>query len=107
MKKKIIKNFAFILITLAFPITLSSCSNDDGTFNYTEPQSGSIDIAIGTFKGTLATFRSLPNTDQSYYYDAEIIVTKVDDQHVKITAKPGEAYSGVTERILKVSNYDN
>lgn len=108
MKKTISKKVTLILSAFVLSLGLVNCSSNDDGSNYEQPGPGSIDVAIGTYKGKISSYRSLPNTYETTFYNAEIIVSKVDDQHVKITTKSGEIYSILTEKTMKVSNdYDN
>jgi len=92
-----------ILSLLSIGTITTSCSSDNNT-DYEQPTSGSIDAAVGTYKGKLRS----SYLNQYEYFDAIVIVTKVDNQHLKIEAKSGEAYSSVTPKIFKVENgYNN
>ena len=108
MKKTILKKVTLILSAFVLSLGLVNCSSNDDGSNYEQPGPGSIDVAVGTFKGKIISYKQLPNTTQGTFYDAVIIISKVDDQHLKISTKSGEAYSTLTEKIMKVSNdYDN
>ena len=91
--------FLGIFSVLALGTLATACGSDDGgnPYHYDEPQYN-IDAAVGTYKGTI-TYSDLPKDP---YYDVIINVTKVDDDHLKITAKAGEEYSAVTEKIIQV-----
>jgi len=107
MKKPFFKEVKIIATTFILSLSFISCNSDDAP-NYEQPGAGSIDVAVGTFKGKITSYKQLPNTSEYTFYDAVVIVTKVDDQHLKITTKSGEPYSALTEKTLKVSNeYDN
>lgn len=101
--KKINVKIAFFGIALAlnFGTVATSCSKDNN--EYEEPTNGTIDAAVGTYKGKLRS----NDLDQYEHFDAVIIVTKVDNQHVKVVAKSGEAYSGVTSKTFKVEHTYN
>ena len=73
-----------------------SCNNDDDD-NSNPAADNSINAVAGTFKGTL-------NIGGQDYYNAIITVTKVDNSHVKVQAKSGEAYSSVTTKTLSAVN---
>lgn len=99
--KKVHKKTA--LVALATILTLgtitTSCSKDDNSPKAEEqPIKTNIDAAIGTYKGKLSS----NDLDQYKHFDAVVIVSKVDDQHLKITPKSGEPYSSVTPKIFKV-----
>lgn len=101
-KKKL--TFVGILSLLSIGTITTSCSSSDDNTNYEQPTSGTIDAAVGTYKGKLRS--SL--LEQYEYFDAVVIVTKVDNQHLKVEAKSGEAYSSVTSKTFKVENsYNN
>lgn len=97
MKKSILKTAGIIAIAL---FGLASCSSDDN--NNGPGGGGSIDAAVGTFTGKL-TIGNGPNAGQEFF-NAKIIVTKASGTQLKIVAKSGEAYSGVTEKTMKVYN---
>lgn len=101
--KKITTKIAFLsLVSVLMVGTMTtSCSNDDKPGE--EQTKGTIDAAVGTYKGKL---RSV-DLDQYEHFDAIIMVTKVDNQHLKVEAKSGETYSAVTAKIFKVVNSDN
>ncbi|MEY8760260.1 hypothetical protein [Chryseobacterium tongliaoense] len=73
-----------------------SCNNDDDD-NSNPAADNSINAVTGTFKGTL-------NIGGQDYYNAIVTVTKVDNSHVKVQAKSGEAYSSVTTKTLSAVN---
>lgn len=103
---KRLKRFTLILVGLTLSLGIIGCSSNDDNYDQSGP--GTIDVAIGTYKGKISSYRSLPDTNENNFYNAELTVSKVDNQHVKITVKSGEAYSILTEKIMKVSNdYDN
>lgn len=108
MKKTILKKVKQIVSVFLFSLGIISCSNNDDGPNYEQPGPGSIDVAVGTFKGKITSYKQLPNTTEYTFYDAIVTVSKVDHQHIKITTKSGEAYSILTEKTLKVANeYNN
>ncbi|MDR2284065.1 MAG: hypothetical protein LBE37_12695 [Sphingobacterium sp.] len=98
MKKFMKRNsFLAVMFFACASLVFASCSKDDDK----APASG-IDEAVGTYVGTL---KISPGGKE--YYNAEIIVTKVDDSHLKMTAKAGEEYSVVTVKTMKVErNHD-
>ncbi len=100
MKKLSTKiTFLGILSVLALGTVTTSCSKDDKDGH--EQTKGSIDVAVGTYKGKLYTPPSHP--DEVYeWYDAIIIVTKEGSDKLKVTAKSGEAYSRVTSKVFTV-----
>lgn len=95
--KKMNAKIAFLGLLSVFllGILVISCSKDDDN---NEPGTGSINVAVGTYKGKLSIRPGGPE-----FFDAVLNVAKVDDQHVKITAKAGEPYSNITEKTMKVS----
>lgn len=104
--KKVNTKIAFlgILSVLTFGTIATSCSKNDDNGGYEQPTKGTIDAAVGTYKGKLRS----SHLDQYEYFDAVVIVTKVDDQHLKVTPKSGEAYSSVTPKTFKVEGgYNN
>lgn len=101
-KKKLA--FVGILSLLSIGTITTSCSSSDDNTNYEQPTPGTIDAAVGTYKGKLRS----SYLDQYEYFDAVVIVTKVDNQHLKVEAKSGEAYSSVTPKTFKVeSGFNN
>ncbi|WP_454060580.1 hypothetical protein [Elizabethkingia ursingii] len=92
--KKLMLGAVLVLSTGMFFIGCKSSNDSDNN------PSGSIDPVVGTFKGTIEDGE---NPDIKYY-NAFIIVSKVDDSRVKVTAKSGEAYSGYTSKTIKVAN---
>ncbi|WP_336958943.1 hypothetical protein [Chryseobacterium contaminans] len=67
------------------------CSKDDDTPNQ---GTGSIDVATGTFKGTI----SIGTTN---HFNAILIVTKADNDLLKFQAKSGEPYSSVETKTIR------
>ncbi|MCL1665246.1 hypothetical protein M2T78_13335 [Elizabethkingia ursingii] len=92
--KKLMLGAVLVLSTGMFFIGCKSSNDSDNN------PSGSIDPVVGTFKGTIEDGE---NPDIKYY-NAFIIVSKVDDSRVKVTSKSGEAYSGYTTKTIKVAN---
>lgn len=92
--KKLMLGAVLVLSTGMFFIGCKSSNDSDNN------PSGSIDPVVGTFKGTIEDGE---NPDIKYY-NAFIIVSKVDDSRVKVTSKSGEAYSGYTSKTIKVAN---
>lgn len=83
-------------LTLFVGVFFISCKNDDGE-DSTPITNNSIDVVLGTFKGTL-------NSGGQDYFNATVIVSKVDESHVKVQAKANEAYSFVTTKTLTAVN---
>lgn len=96
-------NAKIALLAFASVLTLgtltTSCSKDDKD-GHEQPKKGTIDDAVGTYKGKLRA----SDLDQYEYFDAVVIVTKVDDQHLRVAPKSGEAYSSVTPKTFKVDH---
>lgn len=95
-------NTKFALLALASVLTLGtltiSCSKDDDN-GHEQPAQGTIDAAVGTYKGKLSS----SNTYNRYeWYDAIVIVTKEGSNKLKVTAKSGEEYSYVTPKTFTV-----
>lgn len=95
-------NTKFALLALASVLTLGtltiSCSKDDDN-GHEQPAQGTIDAAVGTYKGKLSS----SNTYNRYeWYDAIVIVTKEGSNKLKVTAKSGEEYSFVTPKTFTV-----
>lgn len=96
-------NTRIAVLALTSVLTLStlttSCSKDNNEME--EPQKGTIDPAVGTYKGKLSITPS--NPDDTYeWYDAIVMVTKEGSNKLKVTAKSGQAYSNVTPKIFTV-----
>ena len=91
MKNKLVAAIVLALVTFAFV----GCSKDDDN-----PQTGgSIDAAIGTYKGKLEVI------GQPDRFDQTIMVTKVSNERIKITV--GDASLNLPDREFNVSNnYD-
>lgn len=92
MKKTNFKiRFCKTLVLMVALITFVGCSKDDDNPNQ---GTGSIDVATGTFKGTI----SVGTTN---YLNAVLIVSKVDNNRLKFQPKPGEPYSYVEAKIIQ------
>ncbi len=92
MKKTDFKiRFCKTFVLMIALITFVGCSKDDDTPNQ---ETGSIDVAVGTYKGIL----SIGRTDHT---NAVFIVTKVDNKRLKFEAKSGEPYSSVVPRTIQ------
>jgi len=99
--KKVNTKIAFlgILATLTFGTVATSCSKNDDNNGYEQPAQGSIEAAVGTYKGKLYT----SDTNGVYeWFDAIVIVTKEGSNQLKITAKSGEEYSHITPKTFTV-----
>jgi hypothetical protein len=94
----------FALLALASVLTLgtvtTSCSKDDDN-GHEQPAQGTIDAAVGTYKGKLYSTSYNPG-DRNEWFDAIVIVTKEGGNKLKITAKSGEEYSYVTPKTFTV-----
>jgi len=97
MRKSILKTAGIIAIAL---FGLASCSSDDS--NNGPGGGGSIDAAVGTFKGTI-TITNGPNSGNDIF-NATIIVTKASNNKLTITPKSGESYSNLTPKTIQVYN---
>lgn len=81
---------AMMIFALVFFV---GCSKDkDDTPN---SGTGSIDVATGTFKGTI-------RIGTTNHFNAILTVSKVDNQRLKVVAKSGEPYSDVTTKTIQV-----
>lgn len=91
MKNKLVAAIVLALVTFAFV----GCSKDDDN-----PQTGgSIDAAVGTYKGKLEVI------GQPDRFDQTIVVTKVSDSRIKVAV--GDASLNLPTREFNVSNeYD-
>ncbi len=98
--KKVNTKIAFlgIISLLTFGTIATSCSKDD---EQEEPAKGSIDVAVGTYKGKLYTPTYNPG-EQSEWFDAIVIVTKEGTNKLKVTPKANETYSFVTPKTFTV-----
>lgn len=98
--KKLNAKIAFlgILSLLAVGTVTTSCSKSDNE-EYEEPK-GSIDVAVGTFKGKLVE----TEVNNKIWYDAIVIVTKEGNNKLKATPKSGEAYSHLTPKTFTVES---
>lgn len=95
-------NVKIALLALASVLTLgtltTSCSKDDDN-GHEQPAQGTIDAAVGTYKGKLSS----SDTNGSYeWFDAIIIVTKEGSNKLKVSAKSDEEYSYVTPKTFTV-----
>jgi hypothetical protein len=92
--QRLISIFTVMIIIGSFSLSCkSSDDNDDPT-----PVTGqSIDPVLGTFKGTI-------RVATQDYYNAIVVVTKVDASHIKVQPKSGEAYSIATPKVLTAQN---
>lgn len=97
-------NTKITLLALASVLALgtltTSCSKDDDNGSE-QPAQGTIDAAVGTYKGKLYTPPSNPD-DVYEWYDAIVIVTKEGDNKLKVAPKPNESYSFVTPKTFTV-----
>lgn len=90
--------FLVMLSVLTLGTINVSCNNSDDNASQ-EPTKGSIDAAVGTYKGKLNTI----DTNGVYeWFDAIVIVTKEGSNKLKITAKSSEEYSYVTPKTFTV-----
>ncbi|MBP2615623.1 hypothetical protein [Chryseobacterium jejuense] len=87
---------SFIVMVLVGSLFLSCKSNDDND-DPTPTSNQSIDPVVGTFKGTIR----IATQD---YYDAIVVVSKVDASHIKVQPKSGEVYSVATPKVLSAVN---
>lgn len=91
--QKLVSSFiVMVMVGGLFFSCKSSDDNDDPT-----PISQSIDPVVGTFKGTIR----IATQD---YYNAIVVVSKVDASHIKVQPKSGEAYSAATPKVLTAVN---
>lgn len=88
-----------VLFFVCAGVLLASCSKDEDK----APEGGRIDAAVGTYVGTI----DMLDASGTKYYDAEIIVSKVDGKHLKVEAKAGQPYSNITAKTLQVSANGN
>ncbi len=100
--KKVSVKIAILALTsvLTLGTFTTSCSKDDDNGSE-QPVQGTIDAAVGTYKGKLYTPPSNPD-DVYEWYDAIVIVTKEGSNKLKVTAKSGEEYSYVTPKTFTV-----
>ncbi len=91
-------SFLAVMFFVCATVLFASCSKDDDG-----PSGGSIDVAVGTYVGTIDMLDAMGTK----YYDAVIKVSKVDNNHLKVEAKTGEAYSNITTKTLQVSANGN
>ncbi|MDF2517032.1 MAG: hypothetical protein K0R59_2328 [Sphingobacterium sp.] len=93
MKKTNLKvRFSSALIIIFALISFVGCSKDKD--DNPGSDSGSIDVAIGTYKGTY----SIGTVN---HFNAVLIVTKVDNNRLKFVAKSGEPYSNVATKTIQ------
>ncbi|QBR13754.1 MULTISPECIES: hypothetical protein [unclassified Sphingobacterium] len=92
MKKTNFKiRFCKTLVLMVALINFVGCSKDDDNPNQ---GTGSIDVAVGTYKGAY-------RIDGVNYFNAVLIVSKVDDNRLKFDAKAGEPYSHAASRTIR------
>lgn len=96
---KNLKNVSIALFTgLIFSTVIVSCSKDKTD----KPSAGSDEAAasriVGSYKGTITPL----DVELPTYYNATIIITKESGNKVKVAPKSGEAYSGLTSKIIAV-----
>ena len=96
MKKINVKTV--VLMVLTFGVATTSCSKDDNNYEQPKEQTVDIDVAVGTYKGTLSS-GALENYE---YFDAVIIVSKQANDKLTVTAKANEPYSKVTPKTFTV-----
>lgn len=86
-KMKLTAVIAFVMLAFV------GCSDDKET----TPPEGSIDVAIGTFKGTIDIF-----VETESKYDELLVVTKTGDNLIKV--EPANKALGLPTKEFKVSN---
>lgn len=92
-----------ILALLTLETLTTSCSNSDDNEGFEQPAPGTIDPAVGTYKGRLYTSPSNAGADDVHeWFDAVVIVTKEGDNKLKVVPKSGEPYSYVTPKTFTV-----
>ena len=91
-------SFLTVLFFVCASVLFASCSKDDDG-----PSGGSIDVAVGTYVGTIDMLDAMGTK----HYDAVIIVSKVDNNHLKVEAKAGQPYSNITAKTLQVATNGN
>ena len=98
--KKVNTKIAFLgmlsVLTLG-TITVSCNSSDDNVSE--EPTKGTIDAAVGTYKGKIYTSDTNGTNE---WFDAIVVVTKEGSNKLKVAAKSGEEYSYVTPKTFTV-----
>ncbi|WP_126973109.1 hypothetical protein [Gynurincola endophyticus] len=63
---------------------------------------GAIEAAVGTYKGKISVYEQIPGDNRWEFFDAIIVVSKEGNDKLKIAAKSGEAYSGITSKTFTV-----
>ncbi len=91
--QRLISSVVVIMVGSIFFSCKSSSDNDDPA----PITNQSIDPVVGTFKGTIR----IATQD---YYNAIVVVSKVDGSHIKVQPKSGEAYSIATPKVLTAVN---
>src|SRR5690606_6008565 len=93
------KRFAWACVFGA-TVLFTGCGKDnpspEPTPSVPQPGKGSIEMAVGTFKGQMTVFRAEGGDED--YYDAVVVVTKVGAEQLKAEAKSGEAYSDASPK---------
>lgn len=92
---KITKTISVFLLV----VTAVSCGSDDGPVT-PGIDKGDISIATGTFTGTITVY--VPGQTAKEYFNAEVTVTKVSDNQLKVTPKSGQAYSVAAPKTFQV-----
>lgn len=93
MKKTNFKiRFCNVLVLMVALFSFIGCSKDKD--NNPRPDNGSIDVAVGTYKGTY-------RIGTVNHFNAVLIVSKVDNKRLKFEAKSGEPYSSVAPRTIQ------
>ncbi|WP_316811468.1 hypothetical protein [Pedobacter heparinus] len=100
MKNLISSTFKPLTFLLFSAVLLASCGKDK---DKATPTTGSIDIAVGTFKGKISVFDRPTSPSNAEYFDAIVTVAKVGDNQLQITPKSGEAYSDATPRTYTIT----
>jgi hypothetical protein len=102
MKKIVLKPLTFLAVCVFFAgLLVSGCKKDD------TPGTSNIDVATGTFVGTLKVFDRPTSPSSQEYYNAVVTITKVGDNQLKVTAKTGEAYSDATPKTFTDVRYQS
>ena len=100
MKKFISKKISLFLIVTSISLGFTNCSSDDDSPSNPNQGTGNIDIALGNFKGRIQI--NNPDLSTNEYFDAEVIVTKIDNEKLRVTPKTGQPYSSANPKTFTV-----
>jgi len=99
MKKNVLNTLTKTVSVFLLAVAAVSCGGDDSA-PVIPGTGGDISIATGTFKGKITVYPAEGSSTE--YFDAEVTVTKISDNQLKVTPKAGEPYSVASAKTFQV-----